>query len=77
MKLPKIYSRELVNLIFFEFYTKISYIEVGLNVSRKTAAEYLADLEKEGFLMSKKMGRERIYLNRSLFKIVKDAGNRK
>lgn len=35
---PKLYSRELVNLLFYEFYTKIVYIEKGLHVSRKTAS---------------------------------------
>lgn len=70
-KLPSIYSKELVDLIFFEFYTKIGYIEAGLGVSRKTAAKYLANLEEEGFLVSEKIGRERIYLNQELFKIVK------
>ena len=33
-KLPKIYSRELIDLLFYEFYTKIQYIEEGLGVSR-------------------------------------------
>lgn len=76
-KLPKIYSRELANLLFFEFYTKISYIEEGLGVSRKTASNYLSTLEKEGYLLSEKIGRERIYLNKGLFQIVKRAGTRK
>jgi Fic family protein len=76
-ELPKIYSRELVNLIFFEFYTKISYIQEGLGVSRKTASNYLSTLEEEGFLISEKIGRERIYLNKGLFKIVREAGIRK
>ena len=75
-KLPKIYSRELVDLIFYEFYTKISYIEDGLGVSRKTAAKYLSNLEEEGFLVSEKIGRERIYLNERLFGMVKKAGER-
>ena len=75
-RFPNIYSRELVNLIFFEFYTKIGYIEEGLNISRKTAAKYLSILEKEGFLVSEKIGRERIYLNKELFRIVKEASNR-
>ncbi len=26
-KLPKIYSKELIDLLFYEFYTKIAYIE--------------------------------------------------
>ena len=40
-KLPKIYSKELIDLLFYEFYTKIVYIENGLSVTRKTAVNYL------------------------------------
>lgn len=75
-KLPKIYSKDLLDLIFFEFYTKISYIKDGLGVSRKTASNYLSTLEKEGFLLSEKIGRERIYINKDLFTIVKKVGTR-
>jgi len=74
-KLPKIYSKELVELLFFEFYTKISFIQEGLQVTRKTAAGYLAELEEKGFLTSEKIGRERIFLNNNLFEIVRSAGN--
>ena len=69
--LPKIYSKELVELLFFEFYTKIKFIEDGLNISRRTSSDYLIALEKEGFLSSQKMGKEKIYLNKRLFEIVK------
>ena len=69
--LPRIYSKELVELLFFEFYTKIKFIEEGLNISRRTASDYLIALEKEGFLSSQKMGKEKIYLNKRLFEIVK------
>jgi len=75
--LPKMYSRELVDLIFFEFYTKIIYIQEGLNVSRKTASIYLSSLEDAGFLISEKIGRERIYLNKGLFEVVRKAGMKK
>lgn len=75
--LPKIYSRELVDLLFYEFYTKINYIEKGLNVSRKTASGYLASLEEAGFLTSQKVGKERLYLNKALFDVVQDAGSGK
>jgi len=70
-KLPKIYSKELIDLLFYEFYTKIIYIENGLSVTRKTAANYLSSLEKEGFLVSEKIGKERIYKNKRLYDIVK------
>ena len=72
--LPKIYSRELVDLLFFEFYTKTIYIEKGLRISRKTAVTYLSALEESGFLTSERIGRERIYLNKRLFEVVRQAG---
>ena len=75
--LPKIYSRELVDLLFYEFYTKITYLEEGLRVSRRTAATYLATLEEKGFLSSERVGRERIYLNKRLFEVVQQAGSNK
>jgi Fic family protein len=70
-KLPKIFSKELVDLLFYEFYTKISYIEQGLSVTRKTAAGYLNALEREGFLTSEKIGKERIYKNNRLYDLIK------
>lgn len=72
--LPKLYSKELLDLLFYEFYTRTSYIERGLGVSRKTAASYLGELETAGFLTSQKIGRERIYLNQRLFNVIKQAG---
>lgn len=70
-RLPKIYSKELIELLFYEFYTKIVYIENGLSVTRKTAANYLSTLEEEGFLTSERIGKERIYQNKRLYDLVK------
>lgn len=72
-KLPKIYSKELVDVLFNEFYTKISYVEKGLGVSRKTASTYLIDLERAGILVSEMVGRDKIYINHKLFELVKKA----
>lgn len=72
-KLPKIYSKELIDLLFYEFYTKTKYIEEGLGVSRKTAVSYLNALENEGFLISQKVGKERIYQNKRLFDLVRES----
>ncbi len=74
--LPSIYSRELLDLLFFEFYTKIAFIKDGLGVTRKTASNYLSTLEQAGFLSSQKLGRETIYRNERLFEIVKGFGTR-
>jgi len=71
-KLPKIYSKELIDLLFYEFYTKTQYIADGLGVSRRTAVNYLSALEAEGFLESRKLGKERIYQNKRLFDLVKN-----
>jgi Fic family protein len=60
LAIPKIYSKDLVDLLFFEFYTKISYLEKGLHVTRKTASGYLLSLEEVGFLTSHKIGKEKI-----------------
>lgn len=70
--LPKIYSKELIDLLFYEFYTKTQYIQNGLGVSRKTAANYLQALEDSGFLSSQKIGKERIYQNRRLYDLVRN-----
>ncbi len=69
----KIYSKELLEALFFEFYTKIPYIQNQLGVSSKTAQKYLDGLVELGFLTSEKLGRERIYKNERLFKIIKDS----
>jgi Fic family protein len=71
LKLPKIYSKELIDLLFYEFYTKTIYIEKGLSITRKTAVSYLSALEKAGFLVSEKIGKERIYKNKRLDDLVK------
>lgn len=70
-KLPKIYSKELINLLFYEFYTKIQYVKESLGVSRRTAVTYLSMLEEEGFLVSEKIGKERIYQNKRLYDLAR------
>lgn len=72
-ELPKIYSKELIDVIFYEFYTKISYVEKGVGVTRKTASNYLSQLEEKGFLKSEKVGREKVYINLRLYSLIKKA----
>ena len=69
-KLPKIYSEELINTLFYEVYTRGKYIEKACNVTRLTAASYLKQLESIGLLESEKVGRDRIYKNSRLIKIL-------
>ena len=71
-KLPKIYSKELLEGLFFEVYTKINYIENICGVTRKTAMSYLSQLEEAGFISSEKIGRDRIYKNDRLINLLKN-----
>ncbi|MHB1054350.1 MAG: hypothetical protein ACYC51_09395 [Thermoleophilia bacterium] len=70
-KLPaRVYSKELIELIFRHPYTKGSFlVEAGI-VKRQTAAEYLKELERAGILKSHKTDRQVLYLNVKLFKLL-------
>lgn len=70
-KLPKIYSRELVELLFNHPYTRISILEEKIGISRFTASKYLKELEAIGMLKSQKFGRDMIYINVELFALLK------
>lgn len=70
-KAPKIYSKDLIEVIFQHPYCKIRFIEeVGL-AKRQTAAAYLQKLEELGLLNSVKIGREQYFINKSLINIFK------
>ncbi len=70
--LPKIYSRELVELTFVHPYCRISDV-VGAGVAkRQTAAVYLKALAAEGFVEEAKAGRENLYINPRLMALLSD-----
>ena len=71
-KLPKIYSKELLESLFYEVYTKIAYIEKACGVTRLTATSYLNQLESIELLESEKIGREKIYKNIRLIKLLSE-----
>ncbi len=68
---PKIYKKELVELLFEQPYSKIEYVVNQLGVERKAASRYLKELEKLGILESQKVGREILYINKDLIEILK------
>lgn len=70
LEAPKIYSKELVEVLFQQPYCKVKFLENGI-VKRQTAAEYLNQLEQIGILSSKKVGRENLFLNVRLFELFK------
>ncbi len=68
---PKIYSKEIVELLFEQPYSKIEFVVNKIGVERKAASRYLRRIEELGILESKKVGRETLYLNKELLKILK------
>ena len=69
-KLPKIYSEELLDSLFYEVYSRINYIEERCHVTRQTAATYLNSLVEAGLLEFEKIGRESIYKNTRLINLL-------
>ncbi len=70
-KAPKVYKKELVELLFEQPYSKIGFVVNKLGVERKAASRYLKELEEIGIVESQKIGRETIYINRDLIDILK------
>ena len=61
---PKIHSRELVDAIFRQPYSRITHlVDAGL-AKRQTASVYLKELVGVGILEEVKAGREKLFLNR-------------
>ena len=71
-KLPtRVYSKELIELLFEQPYCKVKYLVDRDIAKRQTAAEYLNELEKIGLLKSQKVGVEKLYLNIKLMEVLK------
>jgi len=70
-KLPeRVYSKELIELLFHQPYTKGKFLEDAGIAKRQTAAEYLKELEKIKVLKLQKTGKENLYLNVKLYDLL-------
>jgi Fic family protein len=70
-ELPKVYSRNLMEELFKLPYTKrVFLVNAGIG-NMKTVGGYLNKLENAGFVKSEKIGKEKLYLNLELMKILK------
>ncbi|OGO94870.1 MAG: addiction module protein [Coxiella sp. RIFCSPHIGHO2_12_FULL_42_15] len=69
-KVPKIYSKDLIETIFMHPYSKVQFlVDVGL-AKRQTAAAYLKQLEELGLLRVERVGKEQYYINTRLVQIL-------
>jgi len=68
---PKIYSKELVETLFVNPYSKVEFISKSIGVERKAASRYLHQLADIGVLAFYKAGKENIFINAALMDILK------
>ena len=66
----KIYSKDLIEVIFMHPYCKIRFLEEHGIAKRQTASLYLQTLESLGLLRAQRMGRELYYINDPLFRLL-------
>ncbi|MHA8101348.1 Fic family protein [Aquirufa nivalisilvae] len=72
MKLPKVYSKELIEVLFRLPYTKRQHLIDEKLGNPKTVGNYLMALEEHGFLTSVKVGKEKLYVNPQLLAILEN-----
>ena len=70
-QLPKIYTKDLVEVLFRLPYTKRNFLTTAGIGNIKTSGAYLKNLEEKGFLKSITAGKEKLYLNFQLMEILK------
>jgi len=70
--LPKLYTRELAEVIFVNPYCRISdLVQAGI-AKRQAASVYLKALTGNGLLQEVKAGRENLYINPALLALLRD-----
>lgn len=71
--LPKVYSKELLEILFRLPYTKKQFLINEKLGTSKTVGNYLIALEEKGFLISEKVGKEKLYLNHRLMAVLEQS----
>lgn len=66
----RVYSKELIELLFEQPYCKVKFLVDRGIAKRQTAADYLRELESIGILKSKQVGRENLFLNIRLYELL-------
>ncbi|OOH89068.1 addiction module protein [Pasteurellaceae bacterium 15-036681] len=74
-KLPQIYSRELVDLLFEQPYTRIANLEDAGIAKRQTASKYLKELCDIGVLRELSIGRDKLFIHPKLMELLKGEEN--
>ena len=67
---PRIYTKELVEALYEHPYCKNEFVERVTGVERKAASRYLHQLAEVGVLTKRKVGRENLFINTNLMKLL-------
>jgi Fic family protein len=67
-----VYSKELIELLFLQPYTKTAFVVDAKIASRNIASRYLNELNRIGILDKEKVGKEVIFLNKKLFELLSE-----
>ena len=71
--LPKpVFSKELIELLFEQPYCKIRFLEQRGIAKRLTATKYLRALEKAGLVVPVRKGKELVFINHHLWRLLTD-----
>lgn len=73
--LPQIYSRELVDLLFEQPYTRIANLENAGIAKRQTASKYLQALCEIGVLEEVNIGRDKLFTHPKLMELLSGDNN--
>ena len=71
-ELPKIYTMELVEVLFEQPYCRIENFKKANIAKRQTASIYLKELVKIGVLEERKAGKEKLFINNSFLKLLSE-----
>lgn len=69
-QLPKIYSRELVDVIFEQPYCRISNVVDKQTAQRQAASRYLKELVSIGVLQEVQIGKEKLFIHPKLMQLL-------
>ena len=69
---PRLYSRELVDVLFNQPYCRIQNIVDADLAKRETAARYLRELVSIGVLQEQRMGKEKLFLHPAYLRLLSD-----
>lgn len=72
---PKLYSHELIQIIFEQPYCRIQYLVDSGVAKRQTASTYLKQLAEIGVLEERQSGREKLFVNPRLMHLMTEDSN--